>query len=47
MYGHVGTFPLVWFVNSGSGGDLSEAHRSRDVPISPDEVGNRKESARK
>ena len=47
MYGHVGTIPLVWFVNSGSGGDLREAHGSRDVSISPDEVGSRKESARK
>ena len=46
MYGHVGTIPLVWFVNSGSGGDLIDAHGSRDVPISPDAVGRRKEWAR-
>ena len=28
----------MWFVNSGSGGDLKEAHGSRDVPISSDDV---------
>ena len=44
---NVGTTPLLWFVNSGSGGDLREAHRSRDVPISPDEVWSRKGSERK
>ena len=44
---NVGTTPLLWFVNSGSGGDLREAHRSRDVPMIPDEVGSRKGSERK
>ena len=44
---NVGTTSLLWFVNSGQGGDLREAHESRDVPISPDEVGSRKGSERK
>ena len=40
---------LLWFVNSGSGGGGRpkggrQAHGSRDVPISPDEVGSRKGS---
>ena len=34
---NVGTTPLLLFVNIGSGGDLREAHGSRDVPIFPDE----------
>ena len=37
----------MWFVNSGSGGDLREAHGSRDVPISADEVECLKGSERK
>ena len=39
---------LLWFVNNnGSWGDLREAHGSRDVLISPDNVGSRKGSERK
>ena len=34
----------MWFLNSGSGGDLREAQGSRDVMISLDEVGSRKRS---
>ena len=43
----VGTTPLLWFVNRGSGGDLRETHGSRDVPISPDGVGSRKGYSRR
>ena len=44
----MGSTPLFWFVKSGSGGGLRKAHgRSRDVPISPDEVGSRKGLERK
>ena len=42
-----GTTLLLWFVNRGSRDDLRQAHGSRDVPISPDEVGSRKGSERK
>ena len=37
----------MWFVNRSSGGDLREVHRSRDVPISPDEVRSQKGSETK
>ena len=37
---------LLWFVNRGSRDDLRKAPGSRDVPISPDEVGSRKGSER-
>ena len=38
---------FTWFVNSGSGGDLTEAQGSRDVAISADEVESLKGSERK
>ena len=38
----MGSTLLLWFVNRGSRDDLREAHGSRDVLISPDEVGSRK-----
>ena len=46
-YSRVGATPLLWFVNRSLGGDLRETHESKDVSISPDEVGSRKESERK
>ena len=42
----VGTTPLLWFVNRGSGDDLRKARERRDFPISPDEVRSRKGSER-
>ena len=43
----VGTTPVMWFVNRGSGGDPREAYGSRDVPISSDEARSQKGSKRK
>ena len=37
----------MWFVNRSLGGDLREAHGSKDVSISPDEMGSQKGSEKK